>query len=694
MKLTIIILVLSYIYAGVAAPVSTIQPDFDQKNPQAKGIILSFYQRPDVTQKELIVNYLKKEGLVKRAEIKRFKTLVFDWSKWRTVAEARKVCEGLPGIPHLEYCEPDYLNDKGVYNHRATAMEEIANAKQGVINAERQIEITKERFIEFEQRVSKIQKQMAEDKQLAVEKKRVRIAKFAIKGAKRELEKSLANNSDKIKRARQRVRRLEKLIAGRKKRVENRKKWFQDMVAYVEDNNSKVLEFRKRQYESAKNWLENRKKYLAKIESRYSRYLNSDSTQSNPSPDDVGLPDTVFNPDTPEQSGNLKSCNTVSSNFGLLEGQLSDYWAQRMVGTDLLKEALQEVSPIEKHLVEVFDIPPSHSVKVRNLISDEGAHSVLPEIGDKIGTTNTSTSSRALLAADRLLNKVDKVCTASLNNPDQGSPQQGGGGFSQQGSSDRRQTVNNRDSSSTNQEQEIVSVGEGESQTEYIMLHGWSYNRNYDVANVIMSFAGQIEYIDNPHVAGLKAAGESYSPTIHAIPNTEANRAKLEQFIQRRGTTVYKRDLQVIWKTATDWNTAWKAATEGRTPSSHYDLEATYEVDRSKTRQLYRRGYQYIFRPPVLDMSGATSISTDKFNWIPSIVLLNKDNVRKLKIWGTRQVGNGSLTINGVSVSLTLVSGTISDVAGSSKRHGRWEVDLTEDQYNTIYNGGVSTNSN
>ena len=176
------------------------------------------------------------------------------------------------------------------------------------------------------------------------------------------------------------------------------------------------------------------------------------------------------------------------------------------------------------------------------------------------------------------------------------------------------------------------------------------------------------------------------------FPNTEANRTKLQQFAQRRGTTVYNRNLTVMWKSATDWSSQWKAATTGGTPPDHYDLEATYEVDRSKTRLLIRREYGYIFRPPVLDMRGTASASTENFNWFPPIVLLKKGNVRKLKIWGTREVGNGSLTINGVSVSLTLASGTISDVAGSSKRHGRWEVDLTESQFNTIYNAGVSTN--
>ena len=70
----------------------------------------------------------------------------------------------------------------------------------------------------------------------------------------------------------------------------------------------------------------------------------------------------------------------------MFEGQLSDYWAQEMIGSDLLKEELEKASPIKKHLVDVFDIDwIKHLIRVRNIVSDEGAHSVLPEIGDWIG---------------------------------------------------------------------------------------------------------------------------------------------------------------------------------------------------------------------------------------------------------------------------------------------------------------------
>ena len=35
---------------------------------------------------------------------------VFEWPDWRKVSEAQKVCDNLPGISSLNYCEPDYLN--------------------------------------------------------------------------------------------------------------------------------------------------------------------------------------------------------------------------------------------------------------------------------------------------------------------------------------------------------------------------------------------------------------------------------------------------------------------------------------------------------------------------------------------------------------------------------------------------------
>lgn len=405
----------------------------------------------------------------------------------------------------------------------------------------------------------------------------------------------------------------------------------------------------------------------------------------------VETPEISFNQNSqrvtdPEAKGNLRSCNIVPAQANFFEGQLSDYWGQELIGADLLKEELEKTDVPDKHLVEVFDSKKrNHDKKVRNLIADEGKNSVLPEIGDNAGITNVLYTSDILREANNLLNRVDNICSVEKSEQDPSQQQASNNQDPQQQRSSNNQRTT--DQTSTLQSGDITT----HENTEYIMLGAWAINRDYELSSVIGSLtrAGiTIQYIDNPHTDALKAAGENWSPTIHVIPNTESNKAKLEQFAQQRGTTVYNHTLNVKWKSVTDWSSVWKSATGDQTPSDHYDLEATYEVDQDKTR-LYRREYKYIFRPPVLDMRGATQISTNLFNWLPPIVLLNKNNVRKLKVWGTKEVGNGSLTINGVSLTMTMVPGTISDVTGSSKRHGQWEADLTQTQFNTIYNAGT-----
>ena len=534
-------------------------PDFDKKNPQAKGVILSFDHWPNIKDKELIIEHFKKAGLTKKAQIERFKVLAFDWSEWRTVTEAKKVCENLPNISSLKNCEPDYLIDTAIYtyNRASDARERITKAKEGLTKAEAQFEYAKQRLSEMEEKVSRIRKQMATDKGLVVEKQRVRKAEFALKQAKKKLEQvRQAGKDDKI--AKWNVQHLIKLVESRKKRVENRKKWFQNTKKYIEDNQNSLLEHRKSNFKKAEKWLENRKQYLAKTMSKYGPYLESGAVQTNDdnlesrgtthsNPDDVVASDDTTIPQQNENQEGLRSCNFVSSEVGLFEDQLSDYWAQEMVGSDLLKEELKKTSPVEKHLVEVFDVPPSHDIKVRNLISDEGAHSVLPEIGDKAGITHTPTSFSGLVAADRLLSKVEDECIGKRQPPQSGGEVSSGGGGggvasggSRQGSSERGVAskkgagqggggsgqdssgqggssgqIYSRQDSST-QEQETVTHEE----TEYIMLRGWSNNRDFKISSVIGHLGREgitIQQVTSPHVAGLKAAGESYSSTVHAI---------------------------------------------------------------------------------------------------------------------------------------------------------------------------------
>ena len=81
----------------------------------------------------------------------------------------------------------------------------------------------------------------------------------------------------------------------------------------------------------------------------------------------------------------IKTCNIVSHKRKLMEGRLSDYWAQELIGSDLLREELEKTAPPEReNWIAVFDVKAvDHNIAVKNLISDEGLHSVLPELGER-----------------------------------------------------------------------------------------------------------------------------------------------------------------------------------------------------------------------------------------------------------------------------------------------------------------------
>lgn len=82
---------------------------------------------------------------------------------------------------------------------------------------------------------------------------------------------------------------------------------------------------------------------------------------------------------------NIKTCNLISHKQKLIDGKLSDYWAQELIGSDLLKEELKKnPHPEIPNWIAIFDSPErQHDIKVKNLISDEGPHAVLPELGDE-----------------------------------------------------------------------------------------------------------------------------------------------------------------------------------------------------------------------------------------------------------------------------------------------------------------------
>ena len=627
-------------------------PDVSANKSLAKGVILVLHYWPDAKQEKDILERLNSESLEKKSEIERFKVLVFEWTKPHKDKKAKKLCKKLSNVPYLKHCEPDYMT--------VPAVEGGANKKQETLNEEGT------NYIMLRNWVNNRGLSIANAIHF-LDRKNIPILQINNPEvpALRAAGKSYSPTIHAIPNTSENMRILNQFAEGQ-----------QSESQQPESQKVKTLDMPLRQ-------------------------------NSQP----------AFDPNT---MGNLRSCDIVSSQVGFFNGKLSDYWGQELIGADLLKEELEKTDVPDKHLAEAVDSKErNHDEKVRNLISDQGKHSVLPEIGDKAGITNVYYVSDMLRETNRLLDKVDDTCSAENSNTDSSShtsSQQQRDSNNQdssqqqrdsndQDSSQQQRDSNNQDSSqqqrdsndqdssqkqrsnsqTTSQEQE-TTTHDG---TEYLMLSNWANNRNFELGNVI-GFLGReeidIEYIDSPYIEGLKAAGESWSPTVHVIPNTESNRTKLQQYATQRGQTVYSRTLTVKWKTATNWNQDWQGQKDDL-PSA-YDLEASYEVDKSKSG-LYARKYKYIFRRPVLDMRGKASISTELFNWLPPIVLLNKNNVRKLKIWGTKEVGNGTITINGVSLTMTEVPGTISDVPGSAMRHGRWEADLTQTQFNTIYNAGL-----
>ena len=407
--------------------------NFNKNKPRAKGIILKFRNWPNAQGTDLIIIILEKAGFKKTIEIERFKTWVFEGSELNKIPEIKQLCKQLLSVSSLESCEPDYFVDTTVYNYvpsESDAREMIGKAKSSLEKAEQRVENAREAFNSREGKAAGISQSMATDKGLITEQKRLRTAKFALKQARKELEKAIDN--DKIKRARERVKALEKLVEGRKKRVEDRKKWFKDTKEYVENNQNDLLESRRNALKKAENWLKTAKHALKERVSKYAKHLPPQEAETlyqyiqSLFPDEEPMIGDGSNSDIAgqsvsdsqqleeaptQQSGNIRTCNIVSSQFDIFEGKLSDYWAQEMIGSDLLKKKLKEATPVKTHLVEVFDSPPDHDVGVRNLISDEGAHSVLPEIGKiRAGITPTPTNSFILRAADQLLTKAEKKC--------------------------------------------------------------------------------------------------------------------------------------------------------------------------------------------------------------------------------------------------------------------------------------------
>ena len=99
-----------------------------------------------------------------------------------------------------------------------------------------------------------------------------------------------------------------------------------------------------------------------------------------------------------KEISNLRTCGIVTATKNLNKGRLSDYWAQEMIGSDLLRKELKDELrknplPEDKIVVAVFDseklnevqegdldIEKFHNMLVTNLVSGDGPHAILPKL--------------------------------------------------------------------------------------------------------------------------------------------------------------------------------------------------------------------------------------------------------------------------------------------------------------------------
>ena len=115
------------------------------------------------------------------------------------------------------------------------------------------------------------------------------------------------------------------------------------------------------------------------------------------------------------QSLNIRTCGFVSSSQSLMNGELSDYWAQELIGSDLLREELEKVPAPEKEIFIFDTLGNNHDLQVKNFISDEGPHAILPELGDKIAIFRTHKSEEYLNLADRFKEKPPSFINNALS---------------------------------------------------------------------------------------------------------------------------------------------------------------------------------------------------------------------------------------------------------------------------------------
>ena len=118
-----------------------------KRKPQAEqsaGVILSFHQWPDPKQKQILIDHLKKEGLIQTKSFDRYKIWIFSWedSKSKKILKSKKkavqVCKNLPKLSAVKYCESNTLvsiNNNKTTEAGAGCVEYIEEVKNNDISS-------------------------------------------------------------------------------------------------------------------------------------------------------------------------------------------------------------------------------------------------------------------------------------------------------------------------------------------------------------------------------------------------------------------------------------------------------------------------------------------------------------------------------------------------------------------------------
>ena len=213
---------------------------------------------------------------------------------------------------------------------------------------------------------------------------------------------------------------------------------------------------------------------------------------------------------------------------------------------------------------------------------------------------------------------------------------------------------------------------------EHIILRDWCRERDISIDRALSRIDRallRLPRVNNPHKQGLWDAEESYNPTSRVV--LKKDWFILDEIFAELGAPKnYNIDLQVEWK-----------KNEGEFESIRgykYDVDYTYG---SVKGSALTRLPDYIFRPPVLDMRGLTTASTEGFNWLPYVTLTAQSNdLFQLKVYAHRRANldTGLLTLNAASFSVSLIEGTLSDVPGTALNTGIYEAFLTKSKMKEI----------